>query len=116
MKQKIAALITQYPLLKWLTNRFVLVTLFFVIWLVFFDTYSLFDQREIDKEINKLEDNKAYYQEEIHKDEVYINKLHKMEEVEKYAREKYYMKRDNEDIYIIEMDNGNDAASDESTK
>jgi len=116
MKQKIAAIITQYPLLKWLTNRFVLVTLFFVIWLVFFDTYSLFDQREIDKEINKLEDNKAYYQNEISKDEAYIKKLHKMEEVERYAREKYYMKRDNEDIYIIEMGDENKAAAEETSQ
>ena len=104
MKQKIADLLIKYPFLKWITNRFVLVTLFFILWLLFFDTYAYFDHRTIDKEIKKLEDNRDYYQGEINSDDKSIQKLYRKEEVEKYAREKYYMKRENEDIYIIDSD------------
>lgn len=104
MKLKIAQLITKYPFLKWATNRFVLVTLFFIAWLLFFDTYAFLDHKDINDEISKLEENRDYYKDEILKDEQTIKKLHRMEEVEKYAREKYYMKRENEDIYIIDIE------------
>ncbi len=104
MKQKIADLLMKYPFLKWITNRFILATLFFILWLLFFDTYAYFDHRTIDKEIKKLEDNRDYYQGEINSDDKNIQKLYRKEEVEKYAREKYYMKRENEDIYIIDSD------------
>ena len=102
MKNRLAPLTEKYPFLKWMTNRFVLVTLFFLVWLIFFDTYSFFDHKEIDKEIKKLEANKDYYSSEIKQDEEKIKQLRRAEEVEKYAREKYYMKRENEDIYIID--------------
>ena len=42
--------------------------------------------------------------EEIKKDKEHIQQLHNSEQVEKYAREKYYMKKDSEDIYIIEFE------------
>ncbi|HLV50974.1 MAG TPA: septum formation initiator family protein [Flavobacterium sp.] len=104
MKKKIDALLLRYPFLKWATNRFVLVTLFFILWLLFFDTYAFYDHQTIDKEIDKLEENRDYYQTEINSDDKNIQKLHRQEEVERYAREKYYMKRENEDIYIIDSD------------
>ncbi|WKW46557.1 septum formation initiator family protein [Myroides sp. JBRI-B21084] len=104
MKQQIAALLVKYPFLKWVTNRFVLVSLFFIIWLLFFDTYAFFDHRAINKEIEKLENNRDYYQSEIKSDSKNIKKMYRKEEVERYAREKYYMKRENEDIYIIDTD------------
>lgn len=111
MKKTIAKLITKYPFLKFATNRFVLVTLFFVSWLLFFDTYAFIDHTEINEEIDKLETNKQYYKNEISKDEKSIKKLQGMEDVEKYAREKYYMKRENEDIYIIDIENASESDS-----
>ena len=104
MKKILTALTKRYPFLKWITNRFVLVTLFFAVWLLFFDTYAFIDHKEINEEIEKLEENRDYYKEEILKDEQAIKKLHRLETVEKYAREKYYMKRENEDIYIIDIE------------
>lgn len=104
MKQKFAALLVKYPFLKWATNRFVLVTLFFIVWLLFFDTYAFYDHQTIDNEIEKLEENRDYFQSEINSDDKNIKKLYRQEEVERYAREKYYMKRENEDIYIIDSD------------
>ena len=104
MKKILAKIKAKYPFLKWITNRFVLVTLFFITWLLFFDTYAFLDYKAINEEISKLEENRDYYKDEILKDEQTIKKLHRMEEVEKYAREKYYMKRENEDIYIIDIE------------
>jgi cell division protein DivIC len=54
--------------------------------------------------LKKLEGNKQYYIQEIKKDTTAIKQLNNPDQIEKYAREKYYMKRDNEDIYIIEFE------------
>lgn len=77
---------------------------FFAVWMLFLDNYSYFDHRVLDNQIEELEDNKTYYQEEIKKDEAQIKQLKNPEQIEKYAREKYYMKKDSEDIYIIEFE------------
>ena len=89
---------------KFLSNKYVWVLLFFCVWMLFLDNYSYFDHRMLDNEINELEDNKEYYQEEIRKDQRNIKLLKNPDQIEKYAREKYYMKRDSEDIYIIEFE------------
>ena len=89
---------------KFLSNRYVWVILFFGVWMLFLDTYSYFDHRILDHEINELENNKKYYQEEIKKDQNNIKLLKNPDQIEKYAREKYYMKKDSEDIYIIEYE------------
>jgi cell division protein FtsB len=62
------------------------------------------DQRVLNKQIQGLEDNKKYYQEEIKKDKQNIKLLKNPDHIEKYAREKYYMKKDSEDIYIVEFE------------
>jgi len=86
--------------------------LFFISWMLFLDNYSYFDHRVLDKEIEELENNKAYYEEQIRKDSQNIKQLNNPEQTEKYAREKYYMKKDSEDIYIIEFE-GEDLKKDE---
>lgn len=92
------------PWFKFLSNKYVWVLLFFTTWMVFLDNYSYFDHRMLDNQIDELEDNKKYYQEEIKKDQENIKKLKNPQQIEKYAREKYYMKKDSEDIYIIEFE------------
>lgn len=92
------------PWLRFLSNRYVLITLFFTVWMIFLDNYSYFDQRVLNDEIEELEDNKQYYKDEIKKDQQSIKMLKSNDQVEKFAREKYYMKRDSEDIYIIEYE------------
>ncbi|MFV8342370.1 FtsB family cell division protein [Flavobacterium sp. XS2P39] len=89
---------------KFLSNKYVWVLLFFVTWMIFLDNYSYFGHRILDKQIEDLEDNATYYREEIKKDQENIKQLKNPEQVEKYAREKYYMKKDSEDIYIIEFE------------
>ena len=92
------------PWFKLAINKYVWVLLFFCTWMIFLDNYSYFDHRILDLQIKDLEDNAAYYQQEIKKDEKNIKQLKNMEQIEKYAREKYYMKKDSEDIYIIEFE------------
>lgn len=92
------------PWFKFLSNKYVWVLLSFVIWMVFLDNYSYYGHRVLDKQIQELEDNKEYYQQEINKDKENIKKLKNPDQTEKYAREKYYMKKDSEDVYIIEFE------------
>lgn len=95
---------------KLLSNKYVWVLLFFLVWMIFLDNYSYFDHRFLDEQIDELQDNKSYYQEEIVKDQKQIKELRNPEQIEKYAREKYFMKKENEDIYIIEFENDSTSA------
>ncbi|WP_293873068.1 septum formation initiator family protein [Flavobacterium sp.] len=104
----------KYPILKILGNRYVIVLVFFSVWMLFLDNTSYIEHRIINKQLNELEDNKKYYQDEINKDEENIKILKNPDQIEKYAREKYYMKRDSEDIYIIEFEG--DSLKEEQSK
>ena len=92
---------------KFISNKYIWVLLFFVSWMLFLDNYSYLDHRLLNKQIQELEDNKEYYQEEINQDLKSIKSFKNPDQIEKYAREKYYMKRENEDIYIIEFEDEN---------
>jgi len=72
--------------------------------MLFFDANSYLIHRELNKEMDALEDEKEYYQNEIEKDKKAIQELSTEEGIEKLAREKYYMKKDSEEIYIIEYE------------
>lgn len=97
-------LFLRYPFLKVLGNRYVLVIVFVIIWLLFLDNYSYFEHRTLNKELKELEDNKEYYENEIRKDSMAIKQLKNADQTEHYAREKYYMKREDEDVYLIEFE------------
>lgn len=90
---------------KWfriISNRYILILIVFAVWMIFFDANSYLIHRELDQEINNLKSNAEFYQTEIEKDETFMKNLEDEEEMERFAREKYYLKRENEDIYIIE--------------
>lgn len=89
-------------MLSYFKNIFVIILIIFTVWMVFFDSNSLLIHNELNSEIKTLEDEKEYYRKEINKDKEAIKELKNEEGLEKYAREEYYMKRENEDIYIIE--------------
>ena len=72
--------------------------------MLFLDNYSYMDQRQINNQIDELQDNKKYYQDEIRKDKENIKLLKNQDQVEKYAREKYFMKRENEEVYLVEYE------------
>lgn len=75
---------------------------FFFVWLLFFDQHDLITQIELKQELNELETTKAYYEEEIEKTEQDLNELlTNDEQLERFAREKYLMKKPNEEIFVI---------------
>ena len=79
-----------------------LIVILFIVWMFFFDTNSYLIHKELDKEIDGLKENSEFYQDEINQDKSFIEKMEDSDEMEKFAREKYYLKKENEDIYIIE--------------
>lgn len=88
--------------IRFVSNKYVLILLLFVIWMIFFDANSYLIHHELDGDINALEENAEFYQKEIDNDKAFIKKMEDSNEMEKFAREKYYLKKENEDIYIIE--------------
>lgn len=100
--KKFKEITTNYPFLKFLGNRYVLVIIFVSVWLLFLDNYSYFEHKPLNKKIKELEDNRSYYINEIKNDSISIENLKDADKTEHYAREKYHMKRKNEDIYIID--------------
>jgi cell division protein FtsB len=72
--------------------------------MLFFDSNSLLIHQDLNEDITDLENEKEYYRNEIEKDNKAIKELSTEEGIEKMAREKYYMKKENEDIYIIEYE------------
>ena len=88
--------------IRFISNKYVLILILFLVWMIFFDTNSYLIHKELNDDINALEKSKEFYEEEIKKDKTFIEKMKDSNEMEKYAREKYYLKKENEDIYIIE--------------
>lgn len=85
-------------------NGFVITLVLFTGWMLFVDDNSWFVHHELNNDIEALEAEKEYYKKEIEKDNKAIKKLSTKEGLEKFAREEYYMKRENEDIFIIEYE------------
>ena len=77
-------------------------------WITFLDTNSLLIHAELNSEIKKLKKRKDALTEEIIKDQELINKLENIDSLEHYGREKYNMKKQNEDIFIIEYQSDNE--------
>jgi cell division protein FtsB len=69
---------------------------------VFFDSNNVLTNLRTRDKLNALRKDKKFYVDEIKKDSILIQKLHSDTlELEKYARERYLMKKDNEDVYLI---------------
>ena len=86
-----------------ITNKYLLASVFFVVWMLFFDQRDYFQQRDRQEELKKLEAKKQYYVQEIEKTKKELQDLqNNPAALEKFAREHYLMKKDGEDLYIIE--------------
>lgn len=93
---------TLKKILKVLLNKYLLVTTAFIVWMVFFDSNNFFTRSKLRDKLDDLEQEKHYYQDEIRKDSALTKKLlTDSAEQEKFAREKYLMKKDNEDLYLV---------------
>lgn len=83
-------------------NKFFIATLAFVVYLTFFDSHSLIYQYQLKSSLNTLKHEKEFYLSEIRQDRKMTEILtNDTAALEKFAREKYLMKRNNEDIFLI---------------
>ena len=90
----------------WLKNKYVLTIAVFVVWMLFFDQNNIVDRIKMTNEIKQLEEDQEFYHEQIQQDSARLSELTtNKENLEKYAREKYLMKKDNEDIFMIKSSN-----------
>jgi cell division protein FtsB len=85
-----------------ITNKYLVTTIAFAAWMIFFDANSLVRQHQVRDKVNQLELQKQYYKKEIVRNREAMNELMTNKAtLEKYAREKFLMKRANEDVYVI---------------
>ncbi|MDG1821834.1 MAG: septum formation initiator family protein [Flavobacteriaceae bacterium] len=94
--------IRENPWFKLATNVYALIGIFFVIWMVFLDTNSLMIYLSLEKKLSELERQKISLEKDIEKDKKTLIQLSDSIAMERYARERYLMKRKNEDVYLIE--------------
>jgi cell division protein FtsB len=74
-----------------------------MVWMLFFDRNDVFTQMQRRSELNELKQSKAYFEKQIAENKKFSKELQfNASAIEKYAREKYLMKRDNEDLFIIQ--------------
>lgn len=85
-------------------SPYFLILMIFVIWMLFFDGNSYLIHRELNQEKEKLQGNKEFFYKEITQDKAQIKKLKDSTALERFAREEYFMKQANEEIYIIEYE------------
>lgn len=85
-----------------ITNKYVIATVVFAAVILFFDEYNLMVTRRAQREVSQLQAEEQTLREAIVHDSLSNATLrHSMEAKERFARENYYMKRPNEDIYVI---------------
>ena len=88
--------------LRIIRNKYVITFLIFYLWLFFFDQHSIWERKGHEGTIELLEKEKAYFIEKIENDK---NRIHELKtnrkNLEKFAREQYLMKKENEDIFIL---------------
>ncbi len=93
-------LLTHIP--DWIKNKFFIATAVFALVILFFDKNDLFTQMDRNRQLRELLQSKQYYTDQIAAEQTVLDKMKTNPGIlEKYAREKYLMKRDNEDLYII---------------
>ena len=85
-------------------NIYLLIFLIFLVWMFVFDGSSFLYHNELDNEIEKLKGNAAHFEKNIKNDTTQARILKDSLGLERYAREEYLMKKENEEIYIIEYE------------
>ncbi|MES2378990.1 MAG: septum formation initiator family protein [Bacteroidota bacterium] len=83
-------------------NKFFLVTVAFVVWMVFFDKNDLLSQYQYHQEVSKLKEERDFYKTQNVKVAKDLDELTSdPQKLEKFAREKYLMRKDNEDVFVV---------------
>lgn len=98
--------IQEKPNARWrklVLNKYSIVLFIFVVWMFFFDRNSFFIHRELDKQIRALKVEKAELEKKLEHESLQYNKMTKdPDAIERVAREKHFLKKEGEDVFIIE--------------
>ena len=89
---------------KLFSNIYILITTVFLIWILFLDSNSVVVNIKLKSQINDLENKINQLQKEIEIDKKLITTLKNLDSLEKYGREKHFMKKQNEEIFISEIE------------
>jgi cell division protein DivIC len=93
-------LLTHIP--DWIKNKFFIAIAVFALVILFFDKNDLFTQLDRKRQLRELLLSKQYFTNQIAAEQAVLDRMRTNPgTLERYAREKYLMKRDNEDLYII---------------
>lgn len=92
----------QFPWKKVITNKYLIASLVFVAYMIFADKNNVIEQYKLQQQYKKVKREHQYYQQQImearqRREELFSND----QKLEKFAREKYLMKKDNEDVFVI---------------
>ena len=86
-----------------LRNKYYLTFSVFAVWMLFFDRNDLFTQLGRNSDLNEIEQSKVYFTKKITENKKFSREIQSnAAAIEKFAREKYLMKRENEDLFLIE--------------
>ncbi|MCA1756762.1 MAG: septum formation initiator family protein [Bacteroidales bacterium] len=100
MNDRLSRLIDRVPPV--LRNRYLLTTIIFIVWLLFFDNNNLVERYRDMAALKQLKRDREYFSNRIEEDTRKLNELKTSDEnLEKFAREEYLMKKENEDIFIV---------------
>lgn len=90
---------------EFLKNKYILTLLLFFIWIMFFDQNNLLERRKYYKEYKQLMTDREYYLQKVIEDSKRLEELQTSDDnLEKFAREQYLMKKDNEVLFVIKKD------------
>lgn len=95
------SVINKNKLPTWIKNKYIISVLFFVVWLSFFDEYNFIFQYNLSQEKKELLQELYHLKHQSHQNNQFLNSLNNIDFLEKYAREKFLMKKEDEDIFII---------------
>ena len=83
-------------------NKYVIVLAAFGFWFLFFDRYNMLDRLRMHSEIRQREEDREYFLEEIARDSLRLHELTTdRDNLEKFAREQYLMKKPEEDVFVV---------------
>jgi hypothetical protein len=94
--------VLKFIFFKILINKFFLTTVAFVVWMIFFDSNNLLTRNHLQEKLDGLNFEKQFYLQEIKKDSILTSQIMTDTlQLEKFARERYLMKREKEDMYLV---------------
>jgi len=89
-------------ILGFFINKYFLTTVAFIAWMLFFDSDSLMERNKLQQKLDELNQEKRFFTDEIRRDSSLARHLlNDSSQLEKFAREHYLMKKDNEDLYLV---------------